>query len=280
MVKRLTTYSGSPVALLGQGSWHLGQQFKPAKEEVAALQAGFDTGMNLIDTAEMYGDGLAEKLIAQALVGYGRESLYLVSKVLPSHATSAGIVHACEQSLKRLGVDYLDLYLLHWRSVASLPEVVKAFEKLFQSQKIRHWGVSNFGLDDMQELFKLQDGENCLVNQVMYNVATRGIEFDLQPWCDAHEVSIMGYAPLGSGSGLLNHPALGQIARLHGCSAAAVALAWVIRSQALYAIAEMGSSIHVLENAKALALTLTSQDMAILEQAFPSPKRQIPLAVL
>lgn len=280
MVKQLITHSGQPVALLGQGSWHLGQQRKPATQEIAALRTGFDVGMNLIDTAEMYGDGAAERLIAQALMGYDRERFYLISKVLPYNATSTGIVHACEQSLKRLGVDYLDLYLLHWRSGESLPEVVNAFEKLCQSQKIRHWGVSNFDLSDMQELFSFKDGGHCHVNQVMYNIATRGIEYNLQPWCDTHEVSIMSYAPLGSGSGLLSNSSLEQVARLHGCSAAAVALAWVIRSQALYTIPEAGSCAHVLENANALALRLTPQDLATLEQSFPAPKHQMPLAIL
>ncbi len=270
--------NGRNVPALGMGSWHLGQGQHPAAQEIDALRTGLSLGMGLIDTAEMYGDGKSEQLIGQALQGV-HERPYLVSKVLPSHASARGIPRACEASLERLGVERLDLYLLHWRGGARLDEVVPAFEQLRQAGKIAEWGVSNFDVDDMQDLWRVPGGERCLVNQVLYNVGSRGIEFDLLPWCRDHGVAVMAYSPLGSRA-LLGNATLARIGQAHGVAPTAVALAWAIRSGHVVAIPESGTPAHVRENAAALTLKLRDADLAELDRAFPPPRRKQPLDVL
>jgi len=226
--------------------------------------------MTLIDTAEIYGNGNAEKLISRVITGQ-RDRVFLVSKVWPSHVAGNGIERACEGSLARLGTDHLDLYLLHWpNGVTDLSGVVKAFEKLRSAGKIRAWGVSNFKVSHMEDLFHIPDGDRCATNQVPYNLGDRGIEHDLLPWCEQHDMPLMAYSPLGGpDSSLLRDPTLARIGAAHDCSAAAVALAWIIRSGKIVAIPESGSAAHVKENAVALSLVLTPQELQTLDAAHP-----------
>ncbi|MGI4860464.1 MAG: aldo/keto reductase [Janthinobacterium lividum] len=278
-MKTVEFVNGTTVPALGQGSWHLGQGRRPAAEEVAALRLGYELGLRLVDTAEMYGEGRAEELIAKSL-GDARESLYLVSKVYPQNARRAALRRACDASLRRLGIEHLDLYLLHWRGGANLAETVATFEELKAEGKIGAWGVSNFDVDDMEDLLQVPDGQHCATNQVLYNVASRGIEFDLLPWCAAHRMPVMAYAPLGSGAGLLDHPALLPIAQRHQVTTAAVALAWTIRAEGVIAIPEAGDREHVRANAQALSVQLDAQDVAHLDAAFPPPRHKVSLDIL
>lgn len=260
---------GGAAPALGMGSARLGQGRRPAAEEREALETGLSLGMGLIDTAEIYGDGRSEQLIAGVVAGR-RERVFLVSKVWPSHATPDGIRAACSASLGRLGTSYLDLYLLHWREGRPLRPVVATFEALRREGRIRRWGVSNFSVPDMEELFRVEDGERCATNQVLYNLEQRGIERDLVPWCRQRSVPIMAYSPLGNASGLLRHPALARVAARHGTTPAAAALAWTMRDGRTIAIPESGSSAHVRENAAAMTLRLDAADLAELDAAFPA----------
>jgi len=265
---------GPAVPALGQGSARLGQGRRPPAEEEEALRAGLSLGMTLIDTAELYGNGSAERSIGHVIAGQ-RDRVFLVSKVWPTHVAGDGIARACTASLARLGTDHVDLYLLHWpNGVTDLGHVVKAFENLRAAGKIKAWGVSNFSVKQMENLFRVPQGDRCATNQVLYNLAERGIERDLLPWCQRHEMPVMAYTPLGgSESGLLRDPVLARIGAAHGCSAAAVALAWAIRSGMVIAIPESGSAAHVKENAVALSLTLTPEELAALDAAHPPPRR-------
>ena len=260
---------GRVVPALGLGSARLGHGRHPQAEEEAALHAGIDLGMTLIDTAELYG---SEELIGRVIAGQ-RERVFLVSKVWPSHVAGNGITRACAASLSRLGTDHLDLYLLHWpNGVSDFAHVVNAFEDLQAAGKIRAWGVSNFKVGDMEKLLRLPKGDRCAINQVPYSLDDRGIERDLLPWCERHDVPVMAYSPLGGpGAGILRNPTLTRIGAAHGCSAAAVALAWTIRGGRVIAIPESGSVSHVKENAVALTLTLTPQELQDLDAAFPPP---------
>jgi diketogulonate reductase-like aldo/keto reductase len=265
---------GSRVPALGQGSWHLAQGRHPASEEEEALRTGISLRLALIDTAELYGDGRAEQMIGH-VIARQRGKVFLVSKVLPNHATSSGIRQACAASLARLGTDYLDLYLLHSRSgVSDLSVVVDTFESLRVAGRIRSWGVSNFKVSDMEDLFRVPHGNRCATNQVLYNLGNRGIERDLLPWCVQHGMPVMAYSPLGGpGASLLRDPTLARIGAARGCSAAAVALAWTIRSGNVIAIPESGSAEHVKENAVMLSLTLTRDELHALDAAHPPPNR-------
>ena len=261
---------GTVVPALGQGSWHLGQGRHPAAVEEEALRTGLSLGMTLIDTAEGYGNGRSEELIGRAIAGQ-RDRVFLVSKVETNHVAGNGIARACEASLARLGTDHLDLYLLHWPvEVTDLPGVVAAFESLRAAGKIRAWGVSNFKVSLMEDLFHVPNGDRCATNQVLYNVGSRGIEYDLLSWCEQRGMPVMAYTPLG-GNSLVHDPTLARIGAAHGCSATAVALAWAIRSGNVIAIPESGSATHVKENAVALSLTLTPQELQTLDAAHPLP---------
>jgi diketogulonate reductase-like aldo/keto reductase len=256
------------VPAVGQGSWHLAQGRHPEAVEEEALRVGLSLGMTLIDTAEMYSDGRSEQLIGRVIAGQ-RDRVFLVSKVLPNHTAAGQVARACDDSLARLGTDYLDLYLLHWRnSDTDLSGVVTAFEELRAAGKIRAWGVSNFKVSDMEDLFHVPNGHRCATNQVRYNLDSRSIEYELLPWCEQHGMPIMAYTPLG-GTSLLASPVLAKIAALHGCTAAAVALAWTIRSGSVIAIVESGLPAHVRENAAALSLTLAPEEIATLNAAYP-----------
>jgi len=262
---------GTVVPALGQGSARLAKGRHPQPVEEEALRTGLSLGMTLIDTAEIYG---SEELVGRAIAGQ-RGGVFLVSKVWPSHVAGDGIARACEASLKRLGTDHLDLYLLHWPSgVTDFAPVVTAFESLRSAGKIRAWGVSNFSVSQLEGLFRISRGDRCATNQVPYSIADRGIEHDVLPWCERHAMPVMAYSPLGGpGSNLLRDATLARIGAAHGCSAAAVALAWVIRSGHVIAIPESGSLAHVKENALALSLTLTPQELEALEAAHPPPRR-------
>jgi diketogulonate reductase-like aldo/keto reductase len=265
---------GASVAALGQGSAGLGQGRHPEAAEADALRTGISLGMNLIDTAEIYGDGRSETLIAGAISGQ-RDRTFLVSKVWPTHVAGDGIARACDASLGRLGTDHLDLYLLHWpRPGMDLASIVAGFESLRAAGKVRAWGVSNFKVGDMEKLFQIRQGDRCATNQVPYSLDDRGIERGLLPWCERHGMPVMAYSPLGGpGASLLRDPTLARIGEAHGCSAAAVALAWSIRSGNVFAIPESGSVAHVKENAVALTLTLRPQELQTLDAAHPPPSR-------
>jgi diketogulonate reductase-like aldo/keto reductase len=261
---------GTTVTALGQGCWHLGQGRHPEAVEEEALRTGISLGMTLIDTSGNYGNGRSEQFISQVIAGQ-RDRIFLVSKVEGDQVSGDGIARACAASLARLGTDYLDLYLLHWPGPsAQFSGVVAAFEQLRAAGKIRAWGVSNFNVDQMEDLFRVPDGHRCATNQVAYSLNNRRIERNVLPWCKQHNVPVMAYSPLGGDKHLvIDDPTLARIGAIHGCSAAAVALAWVIRSGNVIAIPESGSPAHVKENAVALSIALTPQDLQTLDAALP-----------
>ncbi len=263
---------GSTVPPLGQGCWHLGQGRHPQAVEEEALRTGISLGMTLLDTSGNYGNGRSEQFLKHVFADQ-RERIYLVSKVEGDEVSGDGIARACAASLARLGSGYLDLYLLHWPvPSAQFAGVVAAFEQLRAAGKIRAWGVSNFNVKQMEDLFRVPDGHRCATNQVAYSLNNRGIERDVLPWCRQHDLPVMAYSPLGGDNNLVVHDrTLVQLGASHGCSAAAVALAWVMRSGSVIAIPESGSPAHVRENAEALAITLTASDLQTLDAAFPGP---------
>ncbi|HSU04800.1 MAG TPA: aldo/keto reductase [Acetobacteraceae bacterium] len=270
---------GTEVPALGQGTWHMGEGSRAAAAETAALKLGIELGMTLIDTAEMYGDGGAEEIVAKAIAGQ-RDKVFLVSKVYPHNASRSGIPAACERSLKRLATDRIDLYLLHWLGSHPLTETVEAFEKLRTAGKIGRWGVSNFAADEMQALSGLPHGGTCATDQVLYNPEQRGIEFDLLPWCAKAGMPVMAYSPVGQGGGLLRSPALVAVARRHNATPAQVAIAWSLRSGNVISIPKASNTTHVRENAAAGAITLTDADRAEIDSRHPPPARKQPLGIL
>jgi diketogulonate reductase-like aldo/keto reductase len=269
---RTTTIAGHEVPVLGQGTWQLGDQPGRRQQEIAALQLGIELGMTLIDTAEMYGDGASEELVAEAIAGR-RDQVFLVTKVLPGNATSRKrIVTACESSLRRLRTDHVDLYLLHWRQSEDIATVVETFSGLVDSGKIRRWGVSNFDLADMRELEALPGGMDVASNQVLYNVSRRGIEFDLLPHTRERGTNVMAYTPIEQGR-IFGNAALREIARRHDATPAQIALAWAVREPGVLAIPRSGSSEHTRENAAAADIQLTQRDLEDIDRAFPPPKK-------
>lgn len=268
---------------IGQGTWYMGESRSQSAAEVAALRAGVEQGLTLIDTAEMYADGGAEEVVGEALKGI-RDKVFLVSKVYPWNAGGKKAIAACEASLRRLGTDHLDLYLLHWRGNYSLAETVEVMETLIAQGKIARWGVSNLDIDDMQELWQVDGGQQCATNQVLYHLASRGIEYDLLPWCQQQSLPVMAYCPLAQAgrlrNGLLNNNAVLDIAHAHNASAAQILLAWVISHQGVMAIPKASSVAHVKENAAALNITLSADELAKLDRAFPAPQRKMPLDVV
>ena len=264
--------SGEAVPVLGQGTWKMGEDRRRHADEVAALKLGLDLGITLIDTAEMYASGGAEDVVAEAIAGR-RDETFLVSKVLPSNASRAGVKRACENSLKRLTTDRIDLYLLHWPGSVPLSETVEAFEALKAEGKIRHWGVSNFDTDEMEELIGGASGRNVQTNQVLYNLSRRGLEFDLAPWSREHRIPLMAYSPVEQGA-LARNARLEAAAARHNATAAQIALAWVMAQPGVIAIPKAGRQEHVRQNAAALDIELTAQDFAELDRAFPPPTRK------
>jgi diketogulonate reductase-like aldo/keto reductase len=271
LVRTTRLPSGIDVPVLGLGTWKMGEDRRRHADEVAALKLGLDLGMTLVDTAEMYASGGSEEVVREAIAGR-RDGVFLVSKVLPSNSSRAGTIRACEASLKRLGTDRLDLYLLHWRGGVPLAETVQAFETLKAAGKILNWGVSNFDTEDMEELTD-SDGSAVQTNQVLYNLAARGIEYDLLPQAAARGLPLMAYSPVGQGD-LTTDGRIGKVAARHGASAAQVALAWVMRHPHVIAIPKATRPEHVRDNRAALDLTLTPADLAELDAAFPPPRRK------
>jgi diketogulonate reductase-like aldo/keto reductase len=269
---------GEQIPTLGQGTWRMAEDPRARQDEIAALRRGLDLGLGLIDTAEMYADGAAEELVGEAIRGR-RDEVFLVSKVLPQHATRRGTREACERSLRRLATDHLDLYLLHWRGGVPLRQSLAAFQGLQQDGLIRHWGVSNFDLDDMHELINMDGGAAAGTNQVLYNLAHRGIEYDLLPWCRDHRVPVMAYSPIQQGD-LLRHSVLHDLAAAHGATPAQVALAWVLRQDGVVAIPKAADTAHVVENRAALDMRLSAADLAKLDAVFPPPTGPQPLEML
>ena len=281
MIKGLPTVtlrSGERVPALGQGTWHMGEDRRRAADEAAAVRLGIELGMTLIDTAEMYGSGGSEEMIARAIEGV-RDELFIVSKVYPHNASRSGVVGACERSLARLRTDRIDLYLLHWRGSIPLAETLEGFERLHRDGKIRYHGVSNFDRADMAEWVALKGGENVATDQVLYNLSRRGPEWDLVPWCREHGVAIMAYTPLGQGS-LLRDRTLAEIGRRRDATSAQVALAWLLRREGTIVIPKAARLEHVRENRGALDVVLTEEDLVALDRAFPPPKGRSALGML
>jgi diketogulonate reductase-like aldo/keto reductase len=275
---QITLPDGEKVPAYGQGTWHMGESRSRFADEAAALKLGIDLGITLIDTAEMYGNGVAEEIVAEAAAGR-RDKLFIVSKVLPYNASLRGTIDACERSLKRLKTDHIDLYLLHWRGSHPFAETLAAFEKLKQHGKIRHHGVSNFDRKDMEEWVRLAGGKSVASNQILYNLTRRGPEFDLIPWCRERKISIMAYSPIEQGR-MLGHKALAEVAARHGATPAQVALQWLLRQDGMIVIPKASRPEHVRENLGTLDLKLTDQDLADLDRAFPPPKGRTSLGML
>jgi len=277
-MRSVTLHDGERVPALGQGTWHMGEDRRRAAEEAASIRLGIDLGMTLIDTAEMYGGGGAEEVIARAAEGI-RDSLFIVSKVYPHNASRTGVVAACERSLKHLATDRIDLYLLHWRGSIPLAETLEGFQRLERDGKIRYHGVSNFDRADMAEWAALREGNTVAANQVLYNLSRRGPEWDLMPWCREHQVAIMAYTPLGQGQ-MLGNPALVEIGRRRNATAAQIALAWLLRREGTIVIPKASRAEHVRENRGALDIALTEEDLAALDRTFPPPEGKTRLGML
>jgi diketogulonate reductase-like aldo/keto reductase len=278
-IRTLRLPSGRPIPVLGQGTWRMGEDPAKRQSEIEALRLGLDLGMTLIDTAEMYGEGAAEEMTGEA-IALRRGEVFLVSKVYPHNAARGGAVKACERSLQRLGTDYLDLYLLHWRGRVPLAETLEAFQSLKQTGKIRDYGVSNFDVDDMEEAFALPGGDEIVTDQVLYNLVHRGIEWDLLPWCRERGLPIMAYSPVGHSAReqkkLFDQPHVKSVASRYRVTPAQVALAWLLQRDVI-AVPKASNPEHVRENRAALDLILTKKDLEELDQAFPPPGKKIPL---
>lgn len=273
-MRTLTFPDGGTIPAYGIGTWRMGESRRAAAAELAALRLGLDLGFTLIDTAEMYGNGGAETIVGEAIAGR-RDGLFLVSKVLPQNASRAGTVKACEASLKRLGTDRLDLYLLHWAGSHPLEETIAGFESLQRAGKIRRWGVSNFDAAETKAL----DGSGIASNQVLYNLSRRSIEWDLLPWCRAHRIPVMAYSPIEQGR-ILKNRTLAQLANARGVSAAQIALAWVLAQDGVVTIPKATDPAHLRENWAAQAIALTNDELQALDKAFPPPRQAGPLDML
>ena len=274
----LTLRDGEVVPRLGMGTWHMGERPGSRAAEVAALRLGLDLGMNLIDTAEMYGAGGAESVVGEAIRGW-REGVFVVTKFYPHHASRLKLIAACDGSLAQLGGETIDLYLLHWRGTVPLAETVDTLEELCRVGKIQRWGVSNFDVADMEELVAVPGGSRCAANQVLYNLAHRGVEFDLLPWCASRRIPLMAYSPLDEGR-LVRHPALVAVAQRLGVGPGEVALAWLLRNNDVLAIPKAATTDHVRANRAAADVLLDKAALDVLEQAFPPPRRKRPLDMI
>ena len=277
-MKHVTLPGGESVPALGMGTWMIGEDATTRAEEIASLQHGIDLGMALIDTAEMYGEGASEKLVGEAIRGR-RERVFLVSKVYPHNAGRKAAQAACERSLRRLGIECLDLYLLHWRGSEPFAETIAAFETLKAQGKIRHWGVSNLDTEDLQEWVDTPGGAAVAVDQVLYNLTRRGIEWDLLPWCQKHRIPVMAYSPIEQAR-LLRHSGLCELASRLGMTPAQVALAWLLQRDAVVAIPKTSTRQHLEENFATLQFSLEADVVAELDRLFPPPRRATPLAML
>ncbi len=275
------TANGKEIGSVGQGTWYLGETPSTFQEELSALRTGIEAGMTLIDTAEMYGDGAAERLVGEAVKGYERGDLYLVSKVYPFNAGTDKIFRSCEASLRRMGTDYLDLYLLHWRGSVPLAETVDCMEELRKQGRIRAWGVSNLDIQDMKELLSVKNGDHCVTDQVLYHLGSRGIEFDLLPYLRKQGISVMAYCPLAQAGrlrrGLLEAPAVQQIAHARDISPFQVLLAFLLAQAGVIPIPRTGNAAHTLKNAEAMKIKLSETELDTLKRAFPAPHCKVPL---
>ncbi|MCK6105839.1 aldo/keto reductase [Brevundimonas sp. EYE_349] len=278
MTRLVTFADGTTVPALGQGAWEIGDDPARRDQDQQALSRGIDLGMSLIDTAELYGDGRSERLVGEVIAGR-RDEVFIVSKVRPENASEMKMMLACERSLERLKVDRLDLYLLHWEGHIPLEETVEAFRELVDEGMIARWGVSNLDLDAMERLMQIEGAEDCAVNQLLYNLGSRGVEYDLLPWMQARDMPMMAYSPLGRG-GLLEHPLILDIANRHSAEPAQVALAAVLRHDGVIAIPKAGSVEHVEANADALDIQFDPEDLERLDQAFPPPTQAVPLDII
>lgn len=280
----ITLKDGTLMPKLGMGTWCLGDHQNARDKEIDALRAGLDAGIQMIDTAEMYGEGKSEKLVGEAVRGCKRENLFLVSKVYPHNAGRERIYRSLEHSLKRTGTDYLDLYLLHWRGSVPLSETVECMEELVRSGRIRRWGVSNFDTSDMEELFQVKSGANCAVNQVLYHLGSRGIEYDLIPWLNGHGIPVMAYCPLAQAGSLrqemMENQVLREIASRYGITVMQLLLAFVLQQENMAAIPRSGSREHVLENVEAGNIVLEPQDLQKINEQYPAPGRKQPLDIV
>ena len=277
-LRRVRFADGATVPALGLGTWTMGEQARNAAREADALRAGLDLGMTLIDTAEMYGDGGAEKIVARAIAGR-RDDVFLVSKVYPHNATAKGTIAACERSLARLRTERLDLYFLHWRGAVPLAETVDAFERLRAQGKIARWGVSNFDVADLRELFALPEGARCATNQVLYNIAERGIEWEVRGLCHRHGLPVMAYSPFGQGA-LLADRKLAKVAAAYALSPARLAIAWLLAQEGVIAIPQSSKPEHVAECRSAADVRLPPAALAAIDAMFPPPRKARPLAML
>jgi diketogulonate reductase-like aldo/keto reductase len=277
-VRTVELPDGGTIPVLGMGTWRMGESIRYREAEIAALRYGLDLGLSLIDTAEMYGEGGAEKVIAEAIKGR-RAEVFLVSKVYPHNASKQGAIAPCERSLKRLKTDYLDLYLLHWRGSVPLAETLSAFQTLRESGKIRNYGVSNFDARDMKEAIELPFGDGIVTNQVLYNLTRRGIERDLLPWCRDRGIPIMAYSPIEQGR-ILNNRILKEIAREREATPARVAIAWLLHHPDVIVIPKSSRIEGVEDNRAALELKLSPEELAILDTVFPAPAEPVPLEML
>jgi len=277
-MKRVALPCGETVPALGQGTWQVGDDPGQRNEEIATLQRGIDLGLTLLDTAEMYGDGRSESLVGEAIAGR-RDEVFIVSKVYPHNASRRAMPRSCEASLGRLGIETIDLYLLHWEGSVPLAETVEAFEKLQREGKIRHWGVSNLDRDGMQSLWETPGGKAAQTDQVLYNLGRRGIEWDLQPWLRQRRVALMAYSPIEQGR-LLRQRALVEFARQRAMTPAQAALAWLLMQDGVIAIPKTGKRSRLEENAAAMAHTLSADDLRELDRLFPPPQAPSPLAMI
>lgn len=282
-VRTIPLPSGRPIPVLGQGTWRMGEDPSQRQSEVAAIRLGLDLGMSLIDTAEMYGEGGAEEVVGEAIADR-RAEVFVVSKVYPHNATRRGAIAACERSLRRLKTDYIELYLLHWRGDVQLSETLDAFQQLKEEGKILEYGVSNFDVDDMEEAFALPGGDAIATNQVLYNLAHRGIEWNLLPWSSERGIPIMAYSPLGNDRAeqkrIFGEEAMKAIAARHNATPGQIVLAWLMRHPDLVVIPKASSPEHIRANRAAHDLKLTDVDLQELDQAFPPPRRKIPLEMV
>ena len=284
-MRTIALLDGERVPVLGRGTWRMGENTRAHKDEVAALRLGIELGMTLIDTAEMYGEGGAEKVVADAIEGQ-RDRVFLVTKAYPHKASRTELPKACERSLKRLRIDVIDLYLLHWRERSTqLTETVEAFEKLRAVGKIKRWGVSNFDVEDMEDLWSIENGTNCAANQVLYNLENREIESGLLPFLHQqstlnYQLVTMAYSPVGHGRGLLENATLKKIAKHHGGTTSQIALAWVLRQPGVIVIPKASNEKHVRDNGRSIDIKLTKEDLADLDREFPPPKSKESLPML
>ncbi|WP_438851617.1 aldo/keto reductase [Brevundimonas nasdae] len=278
MTRLVTFADGTTVPALGQGTWEMGDDPAWRDAEQQALERGIDLGMTLIDTAELYGDGRSERLVGEVITGR-RDEVFIVSKVRPENASEMKMMLSCEKSLERLGIDRIDLYLLHWEGRVPLEETVDAFRELVDEGMIARWGVSNLDLRTMERLMQIEGAEDCAANQLLYNLGSRGIEYDLLPWMQSRDMPMMAYSPLGRG-GLLEHPLIVDIADRHSAEPAQVALAAVLRNDGIIAIPKAASAEHVEANADALEIQFDIEDLERLDQAFPPPTQETPLEMI